>query len=145
MVKRRKIKEILSNDVLYASVGCGTGVVTLGTLKYFIDPTFGKIPFLDQILPENFTWFSSGGAIILGGITTGLGFYLKKYSALLVPYGITTLVGGLINGVLAPPIVGLRTRVPTRRLPTRAPLRRAPRATPTQVTSPYYPKTKILA
>lgn len=88
-------KELIANGT-----GCGIGVVQTVVTKQYL----GGVPFFDQFIPYPWNQWGSLGNILIGGILFAISqgtswvrnFEIKSF---LTMYGMTTLVGGLMNGI----------------------------------------------
>lgn len=85
--------------------GASVGVVWTVLSKNYIDTTFGAIPWLGTVLPYPWGNWSTGGSIIIGGVLFGLSQFtnlIRNYTlnSFLKYFGLTALIGGLMNGLL---------------------------------------------
>jgi len=90
--------------------GAGVAIVQNIIFRNYVDPQFGLIPYIGGYLGPIWGRWSTLGNIILGGIAFGLSQFTnvisnKSYTAnsFLKIYGITTLIGGIVSGVLPSP------------------------------------------
>ena len=130
-----------TKETMIMGAGAGVGVIQTVLTKQYIDPQFGPIPYIGTMLPAPWGNWSTLGNIIIGGVFFGVGAFTdiiknKSYTLnnFLTIYGITTLVGGVMNGVFYGPAMGARARA------TLAPYARVAPDTPTGI-----PSVKILA
>lgn len=102
-----KIKaQNLDKKTLIIGAGASVGLIQTVLFKQYIDPQYGKIPYIGDMLPDNWGYWSTGGNIMIGGIlfaVTSFTSLISKKSAIandfLQIYGLTTLVGGVMNGL----------------------------------------------
>lgn len=94
----------MSRDVMINGAGAGVGVVWTVLSKQYIDTQFGPIPFIGGMLPHPWGNWSTLGSILMGGIFFGVSQFtgVIKNSSLnnfLTYFGLTTLIGGIMNGL----------------------------------------------
>jgi len=107
----------LDKETMIMGAGAGVGVIQTVVTKQYLDPQFGPIPVIGTMLPAPWGNWSTLGNILIGGIFFGVGAFTdviknKSYTVnnFLTIYGITTLVGGIMNGVFYGPTLGARAR-----------------------------------
>jgi len=100
-------------------IAMGTGVA-VGAAQSFITRQYVDfvIPFISDYLPLNWAKLSSLGNIIIGGVAFSIAQFtnlLKKddINDFLKLYGITTLAGGVVNGLVPPTMMGASMGVST--------------------------------
>lgn len=135
----------LDKETMIMGAGAGIGVIQTVVTKEYVDANFGNFPGIGDMIPAPWGRWSTFGNILIGGICFGLSTFtglIKNYSIVkfLQAYGITTLVGGIVNGVFPGTVIALgRARRPAMRLAPRV-AARVGVATPTT-----QPGTTILA
>ena len=97
----------LNHDVMVNGAGAGVGVVWTVISKNYIDNNMGPIPFISDYLPHPWGYWSTTGSIIIGGVLFGLSQFSnlirnRDLNSFLTYFGITTLIGGVMNGILYP-------------------------------------------
>jgi len=141
-------------ETMVMGAGAGVGVIQTVLTKQYVDPQFGPIPYIGTMVPAPWGNWSTLGNIIIGGIFFGLGGFTdiiknKNYTlnSFLTIYGVTTLVGGIMNGIFYGPALGARARAPAARarLTTTARRALAPFARVAPDTPTGVPTGKILA
>ena len=139
----------LDKETMAMASGASIGVIQTVVFKEYIDPTYGPFPGVSGILPAPWDRWSTFGNILIGGIVFGLTSFTswisnKSYTAnkFLQLYGITTLIGGITNGIFPGAILGARARAPALRATAARGVQRfgAGQLTPTGI-----PMNKILA
>lgn len=108
----------LDRHTLIIGAGASVGVIQTVLFKQYIDPNYGKIPFLGDYIPAPWGYWSTGGNIIIGGILFAITSFTDlinnrspNANDFLQMYGLTTLVGGVMNGVFYGATLGARARV----------------------------------
>jgi hypothetical protein len=92
-------------------------------MKQYVD-TYGPIPIIGTYIPAPWNRWSTLGNILIGGAVLGISQFTKVVKRgdikdFLGVYGITALVGGIMNGLFVAPIAGARMpRAPIRLAPT---------------------------
>ena len=137
----------LDKETMAMASGAGIGVIQTVVFKEYIDPTYGPFPWISGIIPAPWNRWSTFGNILIGGIIFGLTSFTSLISnksfianRFLQIYGITTLIGGITNGIFPGAVAGAR-----------APALRATRAVAAQrlgagqLTPTGIPMNKILA
>ena len=96
---------MVKNPVMLTAVGAAAGIAQTFVTKNNIDAIAPPIPYVSNTLGA---WgqYSTFANIVIGGIATGLSAtnkVIKQDSArnFLIGYGVTTLLGGILNGVYA--------------------------------------------
>lgn len=141
----------LERNVITFGAGASVGVAQTILFKGYIDPTFGPIPVISDYIPYPWGNWSTLGNILIGGVVFGVSQFtnvvkngdLKNFFA---TYGLTTLVGGVMNGIF--PTAVPVARAGARRLVARAPAARAAvarTAAMQPITQTGIPPTSILA
>lgn len=132
----------IDKALMIPAAGAAVGTVWVVTSKSYLD-TFGPIPIIGDYIPAPWNKWSTLGGILIGGVLFSVGAFtnvIKKKNArlntFLTTFGITALVGGVLNGVLVPPAA--RARAPVRLAPTRA-------AGPLPLTQTGVPPARVLA
>jgi len=139
----------VDKESLIMGAGASVGVIQTIVMKEYVDPQFGNIPYIGGMLPAPWGRWSTLGNIVIGGVFFGLSQFTriiedKSYAAnsFLKLYGITTLVGGIMNGIF-PGTAAARLSAPRAggiRLTGRPVARAASTLTPTGI-----PMTKVLS
>lgn len=129
------------------AAGAGIGVIQVVTFKEYIDPTYGTIPYVDTIIPAPWNRWSTFGNIVIGGVVFAISSFTswisnKSYIAnkFLQIYGITTLIGGITNGIFPGTTAAARATTLRARATTARAISRQVQTTPTGI-----PMNKILA
>lgn len=136
----------IDRTTMVMGAGAGVGVIQTVLTKEYIDPTFGPIPFVGQYLPYPWGNWSTFGNIVIGGICFGVATFTNVFSRkpeignFLSVYGITTLIGGFMNGIF-PGTAPLRAAAPALRAAVAPSM--APSVAP--ITPTGIPPTTILA
>jgi hypothetical protein len=144
--KRGKLK--IDKATMTFGAGAAVGITQAYLMREYVDQ-YGPIPFLGDFIPPPWNYWSTLGNIIVGGSLFGVSQFVKgikgDMKGFLAVYGLTTLVGGVLNGVFPGPHT-VRTRA-TRRLAPRPTLRARPqrRVQMKQPTPTGIPPTQILA
>ena len=141
----------LERNVITFGAGASIGVAQTILFKEYVDPTFGPIPVISDYIPYPWGNWSTLGNILIGGVAFGVSQFTNVVKSgdlknFLATYGLTTLVGGVMNGVFPAP--ALRARAGARRLVARAPAARAAVARTTSmapITATGVPPAQILA
>jgi len=138
----------LDKNTISFGAGAAVGVTQTILFKEYVDTQFGPIPFVGDYLPYPWGNWSSLGNVLIGGIAFGVSQFtgavkntdLKNF---LGTYGLTTLVGGVLNGVFPASAPVARAR----RLVARAPVARAAARTVSMapITATGIPPATILA
>lgn len=94
----------INKEIMITGAGAGVGVIWTVLSKSYIDKNFGMIPYLGSALPAPWGYWSTGGSIMIGGVILALSYFTNffKHWALkgfLHYFGITTLIGGIANGI----------------------------------------------
>ena len=97
---------VKDKETLMLGAGAGIGVIQTVVFKEYLDPMYGNIPFIGDYLPAPWGRISVLGNILIGGVFLGITQFTnlianKNYDInnFLKIYGITTLVGGIANGI----------------------------------------------
>lgn len=141
----------IERNVITFGAGASVGVAQTILMKEYVDPNFGPIPWIGGMIPYPWGNWSTLGNILIGGVVFGVSQFTNvvKNSDLknfLATYGLTTIVGGVMNGVFPGP--ALRARAGARRLVARAPaVTQAVRSTAAMapITATGIPPAQILA
>lgn len=137
----------ISRTIMTTGAGAGIGVIQTIVFKEYIDPNFGPIPGIGTVLPYPWGNWSTFGNILIGGVVFGLSQFTKviknkDLNNFLTIYGISVLIGGIMNGVFpgAPAArAGARARAPVRLAP------RGRGATVAPLTQTGIPPVRVLA
>jgi len=134
-------------ETLMLGAGAGIGVIQTVAFKQYLDPMYGNVPYIGDMLPDPWGKISVLGNILIGGIAFGLTQFTsvvesKNYdlNQFLKIYGITTLIGGIMNGAMYGSSVSARSAGYRLARPIMATTSMAGNLTPTGV-----PSAKILA
>lgn len=106
-----------SKEKMALGAGASVGIIQTILMKEYVDTQFGPIPFLGDYLPYPWGNWSSTGNIIIGGIIFAASQFTNVFKGkkkgesninrFLGMYGLTNLVGGIMNGIFpiaqAPP------------------------------------------
>jgi len=140
----------IDKGLMIPATGAAVGTVWVVTSKAYIDSNFGPMPFIGTYIPSPWNYWSTGGSIVIGGILFGLGAFtniIKKKNAtintFLTTFGITALVGGILNGVFYAPAAGARRAGAGVRLAPRLAQTRAAGVAP--ITATGIPPARVLA
>jgi len=101
----------LSNEFMAMGGGAAVGTAQVIIFEKYIDPNYGTIPFIGDYVPAPWNKWSTLGNIIIGGAALAIAKFTKfggrkNIRYFLGTYGISTLVGGAIEGILTPGIPG---------------------------------------
>lgn len=113
----------LDKDIMYYGAGAGVGVIQTVLMKEYVDKNFGKFPFIGNMLPGPWGYWSTFGNILIGGIAFGLSTFTsiikdknESVNNFLTTYGISTLIGGIMNGLFPVAMPAARAATPRRGL-----------------------------
>jgi len=126
----------IDKSTMVFGAGAAVGVSQTVIFREYVDSTFGPIPGIGGYIPHPWGNWSSLGNIIIGGVAFGISQFTnliknRDFKGFLFTYGMTTLIGGFMNGILTTPA-----------LPARAPSFQAAlvgQGPGAYVTSDYYP------
>jgi len=135
----------IDRETMVVGAGAGIGVIQTVLMKEYVDSEFGPIPYISDFIPDPWARWSTFGNIVLGGVAFGLTTFtnlVKNYDVnkFFQIYGMTTLIGGIMNGIFPGPTLGYKA--------TRTAALVAPRTTVTRVapqTPTGIPATRVLA
>ena len=141
----------LDRNIVTCGAGAGVGVIQTVLMKQYVD-AYGPIPVVGTYIPAPWNRWSTLGNILIGGAVFGISQFtnvVKKDDVkdFLGVYGITAIVGGIMNGLFTPVVAragaGARVaRAPIRLAPTVA---RSAQMAPSILTQTGIPPAKILA
>ena len=127
----------LDKETMAMGAGAGVGVIQTIIMKEYVDVTYGPIPGIGTSLGEWGKW-STLGNILIGGVVFGISTFTGvianksyEFNKFLQMYGITALIGGIVNGIFP-----RTTAVPTVPLRNASMPRLAPRGLNRRVTRP---------
>ena len=127
----------LGRDTITFGAGAAVGVTQTILFKQYLD-TYGPIPFIGGLLPYPWGNWSTLGNILIGGVVFGVSQFTSwvtnyDLKSFLGTYGITTLVGGILNGVFPGGTVPTARRAAARLAPAVRSARAVSPATPTGI------------
>ena len=113
----------LDRNTISFGACAAVGVTQTILMKQYVD-TYGPIPFIGDYLPYPWGNWSTFGNILIGGVAFGVSQFTgavknNDIRNFLGTYGLTTLVGGVLNGVFTNGAPAAR-RAGARRLVARA-------------------------
>lgn len=138
----------LDKNTISFGAGAAVGVTQTILFKEYVDTQFGPIPIIGDYLPYPWGNWSSLGNILIGGIA----FSVSQFTAavknsdlknFLGTYGLTTLVGGILNGVFPAAVPARARRLVARAAPVARAAARGASMAP--ITATGIPPATILA
>jgi len=97
---------LIDKETMAMGAGCGIGVIQVVVFKEYADLNWGLFPVIGQYIPAPWNRWSTFGNILIGGIAFGISTFTNLISGrseeinkFLQAYGITTLIGGIMNGI----------------------------------------------
>lgn len=110
--------KFIDKETMAMGAGAGIGVIQVVVFKEYADANWGLFPVVGEYLPIGWGNWSSFGNILIGGIAFGISTFTnlisernEEINKFLQAYGITTLIGGIMNGIF-PRIIAGRVRAP---------------------------------
>ena len=139
------MKLMPSKEFLAMGGGAAVGMIQVQVMEKYVDINYGTVPFIGDYLPAPWNKWSTIGNIIFGGVALGIakfGKFGKKKNVrwFLGTYGVTTLIGGAVGGILtpAPPVARARAMARTVQpiVAPRGPVARPPLQAPVPMGGP---------
>ena len=100
----------VDKESIIMGAGAGIGVIQTIVTKEYVDPTFGPIPYIGGMIPSPWNRWSTLGNMLIGGIVFAVSQFTNiienkscTANSFLKMYGITTLIGGIMNGIFPGP------------------------------------------
>lgn len=132
----------INKEIMIFGAGASVGVIQTIVTKEYVDANFGNFPGVGDMLPYPWGKWSTFGNILIGGVFFGLTTFTSvirnknfTVNGFLQMYGLTTLIGGIMNGIFpggAPASRASRARRSGLRISPRI-VARAGGATPTGI------------
>jgi len=98
---------VIAKPTIVVGAGAGIGVAQTVAFKQYLDPMYGNVPGIGDMLPDPWGKISVLGNILIGGIAFGISQFTTlvsrknvDFNQFLKMYGLTTLIGGFANGAM---------------------------------------------